>query len=69
LAKRYTNYFNLLIQNVRMVFYAGDGLIRSVTEINDTKVAPYPEYERRTLQFTYHNSGIIQMGVAEVLVT
>jgi len=42
LAQRYTDYWNLLVSNAMMVFYAGEGRIRAVTLIHDTSVAPYP---------------------------
>lgn len=43
LATRYQNHLNLMTQYASMIFYAGDGKIRTVTLINNMSAIPYPE--------------------------
>jgi len=42
LAQRYRNYFNMLAQNAVMIFYNGNGQIRTVTQILNVTVSPFP---------------------------
>ena len=43
LATRYQNYLDIMTQYASMIFYAGDGNVRTVTLISNMSAIPYPE--------------------------